>query len=372
MSGGAPSVAAVLPLKEGFTPTTAGAVALVLRDILRATADAWDTTVIGRAPPGAPFAPCRYVAAPPSPLWRRVVGVNRAYGLSVRRALRRDPAQLVEVHNRPSLALSLAAALAPVPVSLVIHNDPHGMRACRTPAERTTLLRRLGAVVCISAWVRGKVLEGVADSALHAKAVVIPNGIDLGAAPAQPAEREKLILFVGRITRDKGFDSFVRACAIALPALPGWRAAAIGADRFRADSPETSFIREMRPQAEAAGIRMLGFQDNPSTLGILARAAILVMPSRWQEAFGRVAQEAHMVGAALITTRRGGLPEAAGEAALYIDPDDPADIAAAIRRLAEDGALAESLRQAGRQHVSAFGLPETAARWSALRRSLLA
>jgi glycosyltransferase involved in cell wall biosynthesis len=117
---------------------------------------------------------------------------------------------------------------------------------------------------------------------------------------------------------------------------------------------------------------MLGFQDNPTTLGSMARAAMVVMPSRWQEAFGRVAQEAHMAGAALIATRSGGLQEAAGEAALYVDPDDPDEIAAAIRSLAGDGARAEALRAAGRRHVSTFGLPGTAARWSALRRSLLA
>ena len=36
--------------------------------------------------------------------------------------------------------------------------------------------------------------------------------------------------------------------------LPGWRAEMIGADRFRADSPETPFIRALRPRAAAAGV----------------------------------------------------------------------------------------------------------------------
>jgi glycosyltransferase involved in cell wall biosynthesis len=100
------------------------------------------------------------------------------------------------------------------------------LRAATTPQARTHLLRQVSAVVCVSDWVRQRLTEGVVDAALTAKVSVIHNGLDLDAAPPPRAKRDPLILFVGRITADKGFDSFVRACGIALPLLPGWRAEA--------------------------------------------------------------------------------------------------------------------------------------------------
>ncbi len=120
--------------------------------------------------------------------------------------------------------------------------------------------------------------------------------------------------------------------------LPGWRAEIIGADRSRADSPDTRFVRGVRDAARVAGVTLHGYRDHPEVLAALAGAAIVVVPSRWQEPFGLTALEAMASGAALICSPRGGLPEVAGDAALYADPDDPAALADAILALACDGA----------------------------------
>ena len=76
---------------------------------------------------------------------------------------------------------------------------------------------------------------------------------------------------------------------------------------------------------------MLGYRDHPEVLAAMARAAIVVVPSRWAEPFGLVALEALASGAALICSPRGGLPEVAGDAAVYADPDQPTEIAARYR-----------------------------------------
>ena len=52
----------------------------------------------------------------------------------------------------------------------------------------------------------------------------------------------------------------------------------------------------------------------------MARAAIVVVPSRWSEPFGLTALEALACGAALLCSPRGGLPEVYGQAAQRIDP----------------------------------------------------
>jgi len=187
-----------------------------------------------------------------------------------------------------------------------------------------------------------------------------------------PRRRERLILFAGRVVADKAPDAFVSACAAALPLLPGWGAEIIGADRFHADSPDTGYVQMIRAAAEAAHVRMLGYRDHPEVLAAMARAAIVVVPSRWPEPFGLVALEALASGATLICAPRGGLPEVAGDAAVYADPDRPGEIAAAIRTLAGDPARRAALAEAGRRRAQLFDVPVIAAQLAALRAEILA
>jgi UDP-glucose:(glucosyl)LPS alpha-1,2-glucosyltransferase len=186
-----------------------------------------------------------------------------------------------------------------------------------------------------------------------------------------PEAREPVILFAGRVVADKGADSFVHACAAALPELTGWRAVLIGADRFRPDSPPTPFTESLRPIAERAGIEQQGFQDHLSVMAALSRAAIAVVPSRWQEPFGLAALEAMAAGAALVASRRGGLAELVDGASVAIDPDDVSGIAAALVDLARDPARRAALSEAGLARARAYDLPEARQRLDALRMELL-
>jgi glycosyltransferase involved in cell wall biosynthesis len=359
-------VATILPPHEGFGPASIGAVGNVAR--LLATAPGFAALILGGPQAAPPYRDLPFQAVRPALWWPG--NVNLRYGAALTRVLRRADPELVEVHNRPELALMLARRLRPRPVTLFLHNDPQEMRRARSAAERTRLLDALAGVVTVSDYLRGRLLDGVAPP--RRPPAVLPNPIDLAALPPPPAAREPLILFVGRIVPEKGPDIFAAACATALPRLPGWHAAMIGADRFRTDSPDTAFSRRVSAEARAAGVRMLGYCDRVAVLRAMARAAIVVVPSRWQEPFGLVALEALASGAALVCADRGGLPEVAGDAAIYIDPSDPAALSAAILALAEDPARRAALGQAGLQRARLFHAPLIAARLAALRRQVLA
>jgi len=358
----------VLPAKERFTPHGAGGVALVVRDLARRPAPGWAATVLGAPTPGLPFADCAF--APLAPGWLApVLGRSRAHARAAAGWLRANPHDIVEVHNRAPLALHLARALAPRPVLLVLHNAASRSGGLRRPAERVALLRRVRAVVCVSDFLRRDFLEGL-PAPLASRVHVLPNPYDTEAFPPPAATRAPLILFVGRVNAEKGADSFVRACALALPHLPGWRAVMVGDAWFgtRADTP---FVTRLRAEAAAAGVEMRGYLDHAATLALIGQAALVVMPNRWEEPFGRVAQEALACGAALIASRRGGLPEAAGEAALYMDPEQPGAIAQAIRHLATHPEERARRAEAGQAHLAAFALPVLARRWAALRAAVL-
>jgi glycosyltransferase involved in cell wall biosynthesis len=358
-------VVTILPPHEGFGPASVGAVGSVAR--LLAGAPGFRSLVIGGPQAGPPFADIPFLAARPALWWPG--NVNIRYGAALAGPLARARPALIEVHNRPELALWLARRFRHLPVMLFLHNDPQGMRRSRTAADRTHLLRVLARIVIVSEYLRRRLLDGVA--APPRPPVVLPNPIDLTAL-SPPVPRDRLILFVGRIVPEKAPDTFVAACAAVLPHLPDWDAAMIGADRFRADSPEPAFARLTRASAEQAGVRAPGYCDRAFVLQAMARAAIVVVPSRWQEPFGLVALEALANGAALICADRGGLREVAGDAAVYVEPDDPAALAAAMRALADDPARRAALGQAGRERARLFAAPVIAARLAALRREVLA
>jgi UDP-glucose:(glucosyl)LPS alpha-1,2-glucosyltransferase len=360
-----PLVAVVLPPREGFGPGRTGAIGMIAHRL--GAVSGFRTAMIGGNQAGPIFGDAQFHAARP-PFWLPG-NVNTRYAAGVARLLRHLWPALIEVHNRPEVALALARRLRGIPISLFLHNDPQSMRAARSPAERRILLSRLAGIVTVSEYLRRRLLEGVAPP--HHGPVVLPNSIDLAALPA-PRQRERVILFVGRVVPEKAPDAFVAACGIALPRLPGWRAEIIGADRFRAESQETRFERRVRDAALAVGVGLSGYRDHPEVLVALASAAIVVVPSRWQEPFGLVALEAMASGAALICAPRGGLPEVAGDAALYAEPDDPVALADAILALARDGGRRELLAAAGRSRARLFDLQPTLASLAALRRAILA
>ena len=357
----------MLPSQEGFSPDAAGAIALLVHRLARRTMH--PVRILGLARPEPPFAD---VAFQPLALrhWPAATQ-RRRYGTAVARALAAMAPAVIEVHNRPDLALDLVTRFPSVPVALFLHNDPQGMRGAGTPAERATLLSRVARVVTVSAWLRDRLLEGVPQPARLP--AVLANCLDLASLPprAPPAGRALLLLFAGRVVRDKGADAFVEACAHALPRLPGWRAEMIGADRFSAASPETPFLRRLRPRAAAAGVALAGYRPHATVLEAMAAAAIVAVPSRWPEPFGLTALEAMASGAALVCSDRGALPEIAGEAAMIADPDDLAGLARAFCALAADPARRQALAEAGLARARRFDVAHAAAALDALRAELL-
>lgn len=362
-------IATVLPPREGFGPQSAGAIGLLqarLADPAAAPGSPFTVMTLGGRQAGPVF-PLPFTTVTES-WWP--LGSDARYAAGVARALRARHPALIEVHNRPDLARRLARWFPASRIALFLHNDPRGMRGAKTAAERAALSHRIGAVICVSTFLAGCWMEGSADIPAPR---VLPNCLDLAALPAPlaPEARHPRILFSGRVVADKGADSFVAACALALPQLPGWEAVMIGADRFRPDSPETPFLAALRPAAGAAGVRLLGYKDHESVMRELSSSAIAVVPSRWQEPFGLAALEAMANGAALIATRQGGLAELTEGAALTVTAGDAGEMAQAIVTLARDPALRAALSRAGHDRARAYDLPAARRRLDELRMELL-
>src|SRR6185437_7244145 len=88
-------------------------------------------------------------------------------------------------------------------------------------------------------------------------------------------------------------------------------------------------------------------------------ALCYVLPSLY-EGFGLPVLEAMQRDCPVITSNVSSLPEAGGDAALYIDPEDADDIAAKITKLIDDKKLREELIEKGRKQVKKFSWEKTA------------
>ena len=87
--------------------------------------------------------------------------------------------------------------------------------------------------------------------------------------------------------------------------------------------------------------------------GYVANATALVTASLY-EGFGLPPLEAMAAGCPCVVSRAGSLPEVCGDAALYCDPTDESDVAAAMLRVATDRALRDDLIARGRARAHAF------------------
>lgn len=109
------------------------------------------------------------------------------------------------------------------------------------------------------------------------------------------------------------------------------------------------------------GVRELGFVDDALLPAILSGAMGVVYPSLY-EGFGLPLLEAMACGAPVVTARNSSLPEVAGEAAAYVDPHHPEDLARVLVRLAESPALREDMGAASLEGAARFSWERSADR----------
>jgi glycosyltransferase involved in cell wall biosynthesis len=202
-------------------------------------------------------------------------------------------------------------------------------------------------------------LERARQAGLAAPATVVYPGIDdrfLVRSSAEPWRWR--LAYVGRIDRQKGIDTAVRAL-VRLPASATLAVWGTGDD---------GYIAEMRELAARLGVgdrvRFEGWASAAELPSVYAGADAVVFPVRWEEPFGLVPLEAMGVGRPVISTLRGGTAEflRAGENALAFAVDDDADLADCVRRLADDPSLRARVCEAGRRTAAEYTVERFARR----------
>lgn len=337
-----PSIDILLPAKERFTATNAGAIAGVVNDLVEASQTSGSFRVCGTMV-DTPLNNHQFLGLRPRGRWFRGsnIGCAADYLVQIENAGKPD---LVEVHSRCQVATYIKQRRPDLRVSLYLHNDPREMKGAKTVRERLALLQNMSVIVCVSTYIRDCFLDGLDfDQSLSSKVGVARNGAQRWLAN-QPA-KQPIILIAGRMVPEKGILECVRALASILPNHPDWRLVIAGAKRFESAAPsryEALIADAIQPLGMQAV--MTGFIPIEEVRDWQAKAAISACPSLWNDPMPKAVIESLAAGCALLTTRRGGIPEVANGRAHVIDTPDIAHFSAAFNRLLTDDAYRTRLQ----------------------------
>jgi glycosyltransferase involved in cell wall biosynthesis len=237
-----------------------------------------------------------------------------AYGRAARSAAR--DADLVHAHWLPS---GLAALATDKPFVLQLWGTDVEL-ARKFPALARPVVGRARIVICASSALAGAARE------LGAREVrVIPSGVDIPSEEGEDEARPPHVLYVGRLSSEKGILELVAAA-------DGMQLVVVG------DGP----LRDKVPQA-------LGFVPNSELAPYYRRAAVVAVPSR-REGYGVVCAEAMAQGRPVVASAVGGLLDlvAHGETGLLVPPGDVKGLRQALGWLLSDGELRRRMGEAGR------------------------
>ncbi len=282
------------------------------------------------------------------------------------------------VHGHDWLVAGASAALAQrlgVPYVTTIHATEHGRHQgwvadppqSHIHAVERWMAHRADAVIVCSYYMRGHVAD-IFDID-ERRIAVIPNGVDpndlrpsgdLGALRREfAAPDQKLVLLVGRLVYEKGFQLALDA----LPAVIGH----IGKVRFLVAGSGTHEL-ELKDQAERLGLSehgtFLGWIGDDVLHSLYRIADLCVVPSIY-EPFGLVALEAMASGCPCIVADTGGLREVVpvGErVGLRFNGGDAEHLGVMIERLLIDGELRDRLVTQASEHVLRFDWDDIALR----------
>jgi glycogen synthase len=290
------------------------------------------------------------------------------------------------IHGHDWLVANASAALADrlgVPYMTTIHATEHGRHQgwVQDPPQshihsvERWMAQRANAVVVCSYYMRGHVAD-IFDID-ERRIAVIPNGVDPNELRAVgdlkalrrefAAPQEKLVLLVGRLVYEKGFQLALDALPAVIEQVEDVRFVVAGSGTYE---------EELKEQARRLGLsahgRFLGWIGDDALHSLYRIADLCVVPSIY-EPFGLVALEAMASGCPCIVADTGGLREVVplGErVGLRFDGGDAEHLGVMIERLLVDGELRDRLVTEASEYVLRFDWDDIAQRTRGIYRAL--
>lgn len=303
------------------------------------------------------------------------------YFLRVALDIKQQQCDIVHIHNF-SQAVPIIRALNPN-LKIVLHMHCEWL----TQFDREMIAQRLSqcdlAVGC-SDYITDKIKSRFPLFAQKCRRVY--NGVDVAQFAAGSSAEASSVLFVGRISPEKGLHTLIAAFERIAARFPHTQLQIVGPNKpasaeFITDLSEDpkvqelalldppNYLQHLRTQISEALATRISFEGEVSHLQLqdyFRQAALLVNPS-FSEAFGMSLVEAMASGVPVVATRVGGMVDVveAQETGLLVLAGDVEALAAAMARLLDDQMLRQTMGAKGRSRA------EKTFAWEAIAAELL-
>jgi len=280
-------IAILLPQKESYTDMKAGSVSIFVNNHLSTSIFKKNTKIYG-APAKAPLDKKNFFPIKSN----KKIFTNRSYVNNFSLKIDNN-VEIIELHNRPKYFYFLKKKFPDKKFIIYFHNDPNDLDGARTVKNRKFILSNCDKIICLSKWIKNKFLEGLENNSESSKVNVFYPGIN----PSNKIQtKKKIILFVGKLNADKGYDLFINAASKFVKMNPEWKAIAVGSE-------------ERRVISKNIHVSELGDLTNKKVLRLYEISSIAIANSTRDEPLGRLPLEASSRGCLPIVSRSGGLTE---------------------------------------------------------------
>ncbi|MFC4321627.1 glycosyltransferase family 4 protein [Litchfieldia salsa] len=342
-------------------PILGGAIQTYLAGILPILSKEHDITVLGTNDPSLPneehIDGIRYVRIPGK--------VFELYKEGVTEFLSSEQFDLVHIFNRPRLILPVRQHAPHSKITLSMHNDMFFPEKI-DPVEAQMALHEISQIVTVSDYI-GNVIKDLYPESVP-KIKTIYSGVDIERflpidhpdisgirnelRKKHGLEDKTVILFAGRLSRNKGVDKLILAIPALAERFDNLALVIIGGNWFSQDRV-TDYVAYIRALSKRLPIPVIntGYVSGDKIHEWYSAADLFVCTSQWQEPLARVHYEAMAAGLPIVTTERGGNPEviSARENGVVIkNPEDPNGFVEAITEVLSDKSLMTSMGKKGR------------------------
>lgn len=283
-------IAILLPYKEDYNKNNAGSASLWVKDFFENSKLKKITTIYG-------------INTKKKSLSKNFVNLNNKFPLFTFKKnifyaklfLKNIHKQtkIIEIHNRPEIFHFINKQNSNYKLILVFHNNPLLIRGSKKIKERKNILNKCSNVIFVSKWVQKKFFEGLDSKKSKKCSVIYPAIKRLDKLP----KKENIITFIGKLNKSKGYDLAGVAVVNILNKYKNWKAIFAGNE----EREKYNFSHK--------NLKIYRWLSHGKILKLLKKSSICLVPSVWEEPFGRISMEASIYGNAVILSNKGGLSE---------------------------------------------------------------
>ena len=282
-------IAILLPYKEQYTRDHAGAASIWVKDYIKKSKFKDITLIYGNL--DKKYKP--FTKNFKSLDLGRVIKKNISYTENLYKEYQKYKFKIIEIHNRPESLVHLLKKKIKTKFIFIFHNNPLDLRGSSSINERIFIAENTDQIYFVSKWVKNKFFDGLPYKSRNNCDILYPAIQPLNKFP----KKENIIIFSGKLNSSKGYDVFGNAVIKILDKYKNWNALAIGNE----PREKHNFIHKR--------FKILDWIKHDEILKYYKKSSISIVPSKWQEPFGRTALESAAYGCSTITSKNGGLPE---------------------------------------------------------------